>query len=161
MFNLYFNNGDIVWNKVGSYLYFFMNFSDNFVMEVMSSDIYQIDVKIVKVMQVIDMLGFEFFFMLSLDGKYFVFCYVNDCKFSYQQLDIWVMKLVNGDMQNIIEKFDCQVGQVEWVFDSDGLYISYQDYGEVKLLLFELDGDEELLNISLLGQLFGCFYILG
>ena len=86
---------------------------------------------------------------------------MNDRKLSHQQSDIWVMKLANGDMQNITEKLDRQVGQVEWASDSDGLYISYQDHGEVKLSLFELDGDEESLNISLSGQSLGRPYTSG
>lgn len=160
-FNPYPNNGDIVWNKAGSHLYFSMNPSDNYAMEVMSSDIYQIDVKTAEVTQVTDMPGPESSPMLSPDGKYLAFRYVNDRKLSHQQSDILVMKLANGDMQNITEKLDRQVGQVEWASDSDGLYISYQDHGEVKLSLFELDGDEESLNISLSGQSLGRPYTSG
>ncbi|MCP4233326.1 MAG: S9 family peptidase, partial [Aestuariibacter sp.] len=160
-FNPYPNNGDMVWNKASTHLYFSMNPSDNYAMEVMSSDIYQLDVKTAKVTQVTDMPGPESSPMLSPDGKYLAFRYVNDRKLSHQQSDIWVMKLANGDMQNITEKLDRQVGQVEWASDSDGLYISYQDHGEVKLSLFELDGDEESLNISLSGQSLGRPYTSG
>lgn len=59
MFIDYLFNGDLSFLNDGKQLYFFVNFSDNYVMEVMSSDIYILDIGLGVFMQIISFEGLE------------------------------------------------------------------------------------------------------
>ncbi|MFC3202076.1 S9 family peptidase [Alteromonas oceani] len=154
-------NGDLSFSNDGKKLYFSANPSDNYAMEVMSSDIYTLDIASGTFNQITSLEGPESGPQLSPDGKYLAFKHTTDRKLSFQSSDLWVMRMKDGKLTNLTESFDRTTGQFAWGDDSDELYVSYQDAGQTKVAVVELDGDMDKLNIVLSGQSLGRPYTSG
>ena len=154
-------NGDLSFSNDGKQLFFSTNPSDNYAMEVMSSDIYALDIATGELSQTTSLEGPENNPQLSPDGKYLAFKHTTDRKLSFQSSDLWVMRRKDGKLTNLTESFDRTTGQFDWGDDSDELFVSFQDAGQTKVARVELDGDMDKLSITLSGQSLGRPYTSG
>lgn len=154
-------NGGFTFTPDGQHIIFSTNPSENYALEMLVSDLYQVNIRSGELTQLTTLEGPESDPKISPDGKYLAFSHVTDRKMSYQSSDLWVMNRKSGDMKNLTENFDRPLEQFEWHEDSDELYLSYLDEGQTKLALIDLDGDRDLLKARLGGQSLGRPYTSG
>lgn len=154
-------NGPIAWNTSGNGLIISINPSKNYALEVLSTDLYALDITSKSLTQLTSMDGPESAPKLSADGEYIAFRHTTDLKMSYQLSDLWVLEVESGESINLTQGFDRSVGQFEWASDSEELYFSYEDHGTTRVSRVTLNGKLAALDISLGGQSLGRPYTSG
>ncbi|MFQ3249515.1 MAG: dipeptidyl aminopeptidase/acylaminoacyl peptidase [Glaciecola sp.] len=156
------HGGQLSWSRDGKSIYFSANRDKNWELLPYESNIYRVDVTSGNVEAVTVDSGPEAAPLISPDGKYIVYQWVNDRKLSYQVSQLMLQPLNSKKKAiSLTPSLDRQIDSVQWSSDSKGLYFSYLDHGENKLAYVSLKGKIEELPARLGGQSLGRPYTSG
>jgi dipeptidyl aminopeptidase/acylaminoacyl peptidase len=156
------HGGQLSWSRDSKSIFFSANRDENWELLPYESNIYRVDVMSNKVDAVTLDAGPESSPLISPNGKYVAYQWVNDRKLSYQVNQLMLKTL--GSEQSAISltpELDRQIGSVQWADDGKGLYFSYLDHGESKLAYVNLKGKISELPARLGSQALGRPYTSG
>ncbi|MFT5542233.1 MAG: dipeptidyl aminopeptidase/acylaminoacyl peptidase [Glaciecola sp.] len=156
------HGGQISWAANGKSLYFAANRDENWELLPYESDIYRIDVASGSLSNVTNEKGPESSPLISPNGEYIAYQWVNDRKLSYQVNQI-MLQGTGSDKPaiSLTPKLDRQIDSVHWAKDSKGLYFSYLDKGKTKLSYVSASGTIKNLPAKLGSQALGRPYTSG
>lgn len=155
------SGGSLSFSRDGDWIYFATPHREDYALHPYFSDIYRVNVATAESEQVTSMEGPEGSPALSPDGKYLAFTHVNDRRLSYQNNDLLVMKLSDGEITRLTSSLDRAIGDFTWRKNSRGLLFSYLDEGDNKLAAVNLKGDVKPLDVAIGGQSLGRPYTSG
>lgn len=158
-----FNNaGQLSWSHDGKSLYFSANRDENWELQPYESNIYNVDVASGTIEPITVVNGPESTPLISPNGKYLAYQWVNDRKLSYQVNQIMLQQLGSDSAaKSLTPELDRQIDSVQWANDSKGLYYSYLDHGETKLAYVSVSGKTKKLPARLGSQALGRPYTSG
>lgn len=155
------NGGTLAFSADDSAIYFSSLPDEDYSLKPLVSDIYKVDIDSAQVSQVTTIPGPEGSPVLSPDGKYLAFSQLNDRKLSYQNGDIVVMSLADGETKRLTGGLDRSINDFVWSGDSQSLVFSFLDKGATRLARVNLQGEIQALDASIGGQSLGRPYTSG
>lgn len=158
------NGGALAFSPDDKAIYFSADRRENYSLHPLDSAIYKVSTDSRQVTQITDIPGPESAPVFSPDGKQIAFIQLIDNKQSYQNGDLVVMSLEDGNTNKITRLttgLDRSIGDFVWVNDGSGLYFSYLDRGMTRLAKVSLKGKVEKLDIAMGGQSLGRPYTSG
>lgn len=156
------HSGQITWSSDSKTLYFSANRDPNWELQPYESNIFKADISSGEINNVTALQGPESSPLVSPNGKYIVYKWVNDRKLSYQVNQI-MLKRIDSDKpaESLTPKLDRQINHVQWAKDGKGLYFDYLDNGETKLAYVSTSGKIKNLPAKLGSQAIGRPYTSG
>jgi dipeptidyl aminopeptidase/acylaminoacyl peptidase len=156
------HGGQLSWSADSKALYFSANRDENWALLPYESNIYRVDVATGKIQSVTEVTGPESAPLISPNGKYIAYEWVNDRKLSYQVNQIMLQALGSDKAAtSLTPALDRQISSVQWANNSKGLYYSYLDEGETKLAYVSINGKIKALPARLGSQALGRPYTSG
>ncbi|MBF7073075.1 S9 family peptidase [Glaciecola sp. MH2013] len=168
-FGAYNHNGPLSFSKNGKSIFFSANRNKDWELLPLESDIYKVDIASSQLTKTTHSSGPESSPMLSPDGKYLAYQWVNDRKLSYQVNQIMLQASNSNDgsseskanARSLTPQLDRQIGAMKWAKNSKGLYFSYIDKGKTKLAYVSTAGKLKTLAAELGSQALGRPYTSG
>lgn len=157
----YLFEGPLSFSAGNSALVFTALLEENFDMQPLEKNIYKLNIADTKMTPLTKLAGPESDAKLSPNGKLLAFYHTNDRKLAYQNDMVKVLELDNGKLHTLTTKLDRSIQDLQWESDSQGVVISYQDEGLIKLARISMEGDFETLPARLGGTTLGRPYTSG
>ena len=135
-----FNDGSPEWTPDGRYLVFSGLRTPDWEYAWRESEIYKVDVKSGRIIQLTDRRGPDYAPKVSPDGKWIAYLGYDRTDDTYNVPQLYVMDLNGQQKRSLTPDFDRRPGNVFWAPDSKALYFTAQDRGRVHLYSVTLHG---------------------
>ena len=133
-------NGTPEWSKNGNSILFSSNRHEDREMEPRNSEVYEIDIESLKVTALTKRHGPDANPKISPDGKSIAYLGYDDNYDGYQVVHLYVMNK-NGQTPKCVScNFDRDVENINWSKDGKGIYFQYNDEGNTKIAISDLNG---------------------
>ncbi|MBN1225271.1 MAG: S9 family peptidase, partial [Candidatus Aminicenantes bacterium] len=132
--------GSLEWAPDSKSIVLSANRQDDWELDMTNSEIYNFSVADGKMTELTKRKGPDNSPVISPDGKYIAYTGFDDRYLGYQVTMLYVMNRDGSDSRAVTADLDRSVGQIQWVKDGKGLYITFADKGNTKLAHVALDG---------------------
>ena len=133
-------NGMPEWSKNGNSILFTSNRHDDREMEPRNSEIFEINIQSLKVTALTKRHGPDANPKISPDGKSIAYLGYDDNYDGYQVVHLYVMNR-NGQSPKCVScNFDRDIENINWSKDGKGIYFQYNDEGNTKIAISDLNG---------------------
>lgn len=136
----YNHGGSLSWSPDGQKIYFSANRSDNWEYETRNSEVYSISLLTELFETLTDRNGPDHSPKVSPDGKHIAYIGYEDKIQNYQVSKLQVMDIDGNNKRVISSELDRSISDAQWASDSNGFYISYDDFGKTKIAYMDLNG---------------------
>lgn len=136
----YNHGGSLSWSPDGQKIYFSANRSDNWEYETRNSEVYAISVMTELFETLTDRNGPDHSPEVSPNGKHIAYIGYEDKIQNYQVSKLQVMDIDGNNKRVISSELDRSISDAQWANDSNGFYISYDDFGKTKIAYMDLNG---------------------
>ena len=133
-------NGTPEWSKDGNSILFSSNRHKDREMEPRNSEVYQINIQSLKVSVLSNRKGPDVNPKISPDGKSIAYLGYDDNYDGYQVVHLYVMDQDGQSPKCVSCNFDRDVENINWSKDGKGIYFQYNDEGNTKIALSDLNG---------------------
>jgi len=151
----------VSWSRDGKSLFLSVNREEHRELQPRQSDIYSVDVQHRKLKRLTDRDGPDVHPVVSPDGSKIAYLGFDDQKMSYQVQRLYVMDRDGHNKKVLTGDFDRDVAGPSWSENGQGIYIQYDDQGDTKVGLVDLNGDVAELAHHLGGTTIGRPYAGG
>lgn len=151
----YDHSGRIEWAKDSGAIYFSANRNEDRALDVLNSDLYQLEIADGSLTRLTDRQGPEGSPALSPDGRYLAFTGFDDKRQSYHRQRLYVLDLDSGEYAELLEDLDRSVVNPRWSRDGRRIYFQFDDRGDTVLASTDLRGRMERLVTGLGGTTLG------
>ncbi len=127
------DHGGLQWSGDGEKIFFTANLHEEGEYDPLNSEIYEVDLKSLKVKQITDRQGPDQGPVVSPDGKKLAYLGFDDRYQGYQVNQAYMMNTDGSDVKLISGDLDRSVDEIEWSSDSKGFYFTYDDQGNTKI----------------------------
>ncbi|MCG7546744.1 S9 family peptidase [Pseudoalteromonas sp. Of7M-16] len=114
-----------------------------------NTNIYYLDLATHKISGVVEREGPDDMPTVSPDGRYLAFIGYDDNGMIYQNKELYIKDLRSGETKALTTGLDRSVSQLQWKYDSSGIYFSYDNQGKTHLGYSGLKGDFRVLTEQL------------
>ncbi|MFC7357583.1 S9 family peptidase [Jejudonia soesokkakensis] len=136
----YNHSGSLSWSPDSFKIYFSANRSDNWEYETRNSEVYAISVMTELFETLTDRNGPDHSPKVSPNGKHIAYIGYEDKVQNYQVSKLQLMDMDGKNKRVISSDLDRSISDAQWASDSDGLYITYDDFGKTKIAYMDLKG---------------------
>ncbi|MEL7422058.1 MAG: S9 family peptidase [Bacteroidota bacterium] len=134
------HSGSLSWSPDGDHIFFSANRNENWEYDFRNSEVYRLSVATGDIMALTDRQGPDNSPMVSPDGKTIAYRSYEDKVQAYQVTDLYLMDADGGNQRVISAELDRSVGAMKWSKDGQGLYITYDDWGDTKIAYLSTSG---------------------
>jgi acylaminoacyl-peptidase len=146
-----FGGGSLTWTPDNTELILSARRGPNPEWNARETDLWAVNVTTGALRQLTDRFGPDGSPAVSPDGKMIAYTGYDDRKQGYQNTLLYVMNRDGTGKREVSAKLDRSVANPTWTADSRGIYVSYDDQGNTKVALFQLDGTSKPLAKDLGG----------
>ncbi len=132
--------GSLTWTPDGSELILPARRGPNPEWTARETDLFAVSVSTGAMRQLTDRFGPDGSPAVSPDGRMIAYTGYDDRKQGYQNTLLYVMNRDGTGKRPVSAKLDRSVGSPTWAADNRGIYVSFDDQGNTKVALFQLDG---------------------
>ena len=154
------HNGPLSWSRDGRALFFSANRSEDWELQTVESDVFEIDIASGALRQVTTADGAESNPQLSPDGTRIAFVCMPNVKRPVWQVDICVKDRAGGATRNLTTTLDREVGDIRWG-GNRAIYFTFDDRGMKNIGRVSLDGRVDTVAEGLGGTSLGRPYTSG
>ncbi len=149
-----FNHGQPIWSPDGQSLLAHGLIREAGTDEPFNTEIYSVNVETGELTALTNRIGPDQSPKISNDGKQVAYRGFDDIKMSYQSWHLYVMNLDGGNARKleVPAGFDRSIMDFAWADDDQGLYIIYEDLGNLQLSYLGLKGKLTKLSSNLGGN---------
>lgn len=151
----YHHDGPLSWTPEGEHILFSANRHEDWEFQPQNSDVYRISVADGKITPLTDRYGPDRSPIISPDGQMIAYLGYDDRHQGYQLTDLQVMNADGSGERLVSADFDQDISNIYWAEDSRGLYFQYDDQGNTKLGLIDLEGNVRTLASNVGGLSIG------
>lgn len=137
----YNHGGGIAWATDGKSIYVAANRNEDWAWEVLDSNIFRVDLEDGSMTQLTDRYGPDARPAVSPDGRYLAYRGFDDAYRGYENNQLYLMNLSNGEHRSLTSKLDRSVGGAVWDDDSKGLTVTFEDQGTGTVAELDLNGN--------------------
>ena len=141
-----YSGGEIVWSPDGKYLIFSANRSENWELEPLDTEVYELAVADASIRALTNRRGPDNSPVVSPDGKLIAYLGYDDRYQGHQGTRLHVMNRDGSGSRVIAKDFDRSLYEIQWTADNKGLTFLYDDKGNTKLASLSLPG--QITNIA-------------
>ncbi|MEL6658750.1 MAG: S9 family peptidase [Bacteroidota bacterium] len=134
------HSGSLSWSPDGDHIFFSANRNENWEYDFRNSEVYRLSVATGDILALTDRQGPDNSPMVSPDGKTIAYRSYEDKVQAYQVTDLYLMDADGGNQRVISAELDRSVGAMKWSKDGQGLYITYDDWGDTKIAYLSTSG---------------------
>jgi len=149
------------WLPDGNGLVFSANRIDDWEYDFVESEVHMVSLEDLSISTLTDRNGPDHSPVVSPDGRKIAWLGFNDRVQTFQNTEIYVMNIDGGNRRQLTENLDRSFDTIRWDADGSGLYASYEENGEVKVIHLTLEGVEDPRVINIGGTVIGRPYIGG
>jgi acylaminoacyl-peptidase len=146
-----FGGGSLTWTPDNTELILSARRGPNPEWNARETDLWAVNVTTGALRQLTDRFGPDGSPAVSPDGKMIAYTGYDDRKQGYQNTLLYLMNRDGTGKREVSAKLDRSVSNPTWTADSRGIYVSYDDQGNTKVALFQLDGTSKPLAKDLGG----------
>ncbi len=139
------HGGRLSWPPDGAEILFSANRHEGGEYDPRNSEVYSVSVETGEVTPLTDRHGPDSNPTISPDGKRIAYTGYDDRYQGYQVTTLYVMDRDGTNPRVLTDALDRDVSQATWRADSRGLFFRYDDQGDTKLALVDLDGKVETI----------------
>lgn len=155
------HDGTPAWSADGKSLLLAANRSEDWELNPMREDIYELDLSSRSLRQLTDREGPDVNPVVSPDGTKIAYLGLDDEFQGYQVERLYVMDRDGGNKRLLTGAFDRDIQSPVWSKDGDGLYVQYDDQGDTKIGFVDLSGKMREVARHLGGTTIGRPYASG
>ena len=137
--------GSPEWSADGSTLYVVGNDGERPEMDPVESEIYAVDVASGEITQLTDRDGPDGSPAASPDGRQLAWLGFDDQRLAYQQTQLYVRTLPDGEPRLLSGDFDHDIGDLSWRADGGAVYVQANVEGHLHLVEVDMEGNVETL----------------
>ncbi|MEO0723159.1 MAG: S9 family peptidase [Bacteroidota bacterium] len=134
------HGGSLSWSPDGDHIFFSANRNEDWEYDFRNSEVYRLSVATGDILALTDRQGPDNSPMISPDGKTIAYRSYEDKVQAYQVTDLYLMDADGGNQRVISAELDRSVGAMKWSKDGQGLYITYDDWGDTKIAYLSTSG---------------------
>ena len=138
--------GGLAWTPDGEYVIISANRRPDYELEGRDTEIYEFSVRDGSMRALTDRRGPDASPAVSPDGGRIAFLGFDDRHQGYQLTQLYVMNRDGSDARVVSADFDRSISSPTWAPDNSAIYALYDDQGNTKLAIFELDGSHRVLS---------------
>lgn len=132
--------GAPVWSPDQTKLYFSANLHEDGEYDPRNSEVYELTIANRAIKALTNRQGPDMRPVVSPDGKKIAYMGFDDRYQGYQITNVYLMNADGSGSKSISDKFDRDPVHLTWKSNSDGLYFQYNDKGDTKIALMNLNG---------------------
>jgi dipeptidyl aminopeptidase/acylaminoacyl peptidase len=155
------DHGAFDWSNDGQMIFFSANLQEMGEMDPQNTEIYVVDLNTLHVSQITDRQGPDHGPVVSPDGVKLAYLGYDDRYQGYQVTRLYVMNTDGSNVQLISGDLDRDIKEIEWSFNSNGIYFTYDDRGNTKIGFITLKGKTMELARGVGGTTLGRPYASG
>ena len=148
---LVYGGGTLTWTPDGTELVLPARRGENPEWNARETDLYAFSVADGSMRRLTDRFGPDGSPAVSPDGRQIAYTGYDDRKQGYQNTLLYVMNRDGSDKRAVSTKLDRSVGGPVWAADGRGIYVSFDDLGNSKVALCQLDGSWKVVTKDLGG----------
>jgi dipeptidyl aminopeptidase/acylaminoacyl peptidase len=141
------------WTPDGKRLIFSGNRNENWELDYRNSEIYSVDIETGTAVALTERNGPDSAPVVSPDGRQIAYLGYADKVQTYQVTRLHVMNADGGNKRELLADFDRDVADIVWT--GDGIWFTYDDRGDTKIALVNLDGSYRDVATNLGGTTIG------
>jgi dipeptidyl aminopeptidase/acylaminoacyl peptidase len=149
------HRGEVSFNKEGNVLYFSANRHKNHALRPADSEIYRLDMRNLDISPVTERDGPDWSPKVSPNGRLLAYIGYDDNRMNYENADIYIRNLENGETTVITDSLDRSVESIQWDNNSRGVYFSYDTHGKTAVAHQPLKGKSKVLTDAVGSVAFG------
>ncbi len=134
------HGGSLSWSPDGENIYFSANRNEDWEYDFRNSEVYQLRVADGTITALTDRQGPDNSPAVSPDGKTIAYRSYEDKVQAYQVAGLHLMNVDGSNQRLISGDLDRTIGSFRWAPDGNGLYITYDDWGDTKIAYLGTDG---------------------
>lgn len=150
-----YNHGSPEWTADGEHLIVSSNRQEDWEYDAQDTELYKISVNDGSMTQLTDRDGPDSSPAVSPEGSKIAYLGYDDNLDGYQITQLYVMNADGSGKQVLTEDFDRDVGSINWGADGNSIYIQYDDEGNGKIGLVDMDGNVRKLADNVGGTTLG------
>lgn len=138
----YNHSSNLSWSPDGEMIYFSANRNEDWEYDFRNSEIYRLMLSSGEIFTLTDRNGPDRQPAVSPDGKTVAYLSYEDKVQAYQVLSIHLMDAEGGNKRVLNTNIDRSLQNIQWSKDGQGIYCTYDDHGDTKIALLDLNGAE-------------------
>ncbi|NNF34041.1 MAG: S9 family peptidase [Saprospiraceae bacterium] len=136
-----YNHGGIAWSNDGNEIYFSSNRVEDWEHNWRNSEIYSVNLETKEIATLTDRMGPDRSIAVSPDGSMIAYLGYDDRVQTYQNTLLYTMNADGSDKKQIPVDLDQGISNISWASDGSGIYFTYDQHGNTKVGMTNLDGD--------------------
>jgi dipeptidyl aminopeptidase/acylaminoacyl peptidase len=136
-----YNHGSIAWSHDGKKIYFSSNRIEDWEYDWRNSEIYSVDLESKEIATLTDRKGPDRSVAVSPDGSTLAYLGYDDRVQTYQNTLLYTMNTDGTDKKLIPVDLDQGISNITWASDGSGIYFTYDQHGNTKVGMTDLDGN--------------------
>jgi acylaminoacyl-peptidase len=149
------------WSPDGESIFFSADRNEDWELNPLRSDIYEVNVKDRSLRRLTDREGPDFNPVISPDGQKIAYLGFDDKNMSYQIERLYVMDRDGSNKRVLNGEFNRDLAAPIWRGDGNGLFIQFDNQGDTEIGFIDLDGDIREVAHHLGGSTIGRPYTSG
>ncbi|NOU50388.1 S9 family peptidase [Pseudoalteromonas sp. JBTF-M23] len=142
----YNHGGSVSFSSDGNTLYFSANRHAEHELKITNSEVYALDMTSLEIKAVTNRVGPDSAPSVSPNGRFLAYIGYDDKRTNYENANIYVIDLENGDSRVLTEELDRSVESIQWDSKSRGLYYSYDTQGKTVVAHQPLNGKAKVIT---------------
>ncbi|MGH1435083.1 MAG: S9 family peptidase [Lewinella sp.] len=155
------HRGSLSWSPDGESIYFSANRNEDWEYDFRNSEIYQLTVNTGEITALTERKGPDYSPQASPDGNTIAYLSYEDKVQAYQVTHLYLMDKKGENKRNISANIDRSIENIQWAKDGNGLYFTYDDWGDTKIAYISTNGVQKDLANQMGGTTIGRPYASG
>lgn len=155
------HSGPISWHPNNQEIFISGNRNEDWEYDFVNSEVYKVSVANKEIKALTSRKGPDYRPAVSPDGKKIAYIGFKDKVQAYQLRQLYVMNTDGSNKQLVSGSIDRSISSLQWNAKSDGLYISYDEFGNSKIDFIDLKGKSQRLTGNMGGTSIGRPYAGG
>ncbi len=134
------HDGPLAWTEDGEAIIFAANRDPDWEFNSSNTELWSLSLDDGELQRLTERVGPDFAPVLSPNGEKVAFLGYDDRKMGYHNVNVYLLTLRDGSIENLTADLDRSVNAVQWAGSANSLYVMYDDHGARYLATLAMNG---------------------